>query len=636
MEKKIENRKSVFPRMKGLLGRTPYRVYAILYFVYIIFNLIFNELFEGDRYKVLPFDLIGDFTGFFLACIMLGFTLVFIGHKYFNVKNSLPFIIVLSIMFVGNTVALSTFPETFIAVDFHGEDFFYNLLLSRRIQYIFSYLNACLFLYVTYIFVPHCRINKSYFKSYAYIFLAIVYLSIFYSFLANSEGYAFALGLSEIHTQDIPSFFGDKNVFGMVLFLGMIVHFKFLYEHGNKMHVFFILFLFLIQVLVACRSSMIASLALIIGYMIIIALKEMKRRKYISVIIFSIIGLGIILLPMILLIPAFSKIKIFKSLANAINGTFDKNSTFYSRILVWNKFFTLVNSNSLYFIFGLGSMNFNIAFTYAVDNNEAKYWHLHNGFLEPFGEGGIIRFIINLLFIIYIIYMSVRLFVKTKDKRILLYQTFFLSLCIRMIFEPEFLLSTNLLSILSIVIIALPLFTYKAQLNKEVTYRKPSLIFKQDRNYLRLLFLLPVIFIPLGVLSSKLLLQVAFIVSAVSLQFIAYFLLMRKKTYQIQEERKFKEFAFIVIMDCVIVFEAIICRYSFTVDIAHYLFSCFFAITFAFLFYYYSLEFSFIDDEIIFFKETELLYEKKYFEQMKRDEVKKDIEKEYVEVRKNE
>ena len=205
-----------------------------------------------------------------------------------------------------------------------------------------------------------------------------------------------------------------------------------------------------------------------------------------------------------------------------------------------------------------------------------------------------------------------------------------------MIFEPEFLLSTNLLSILSIVIIALPLFTYKAQLNKEVTYRKPSLIVKQDRNYLRLLFLLPVIFIPLGVLSSKLLLQVAFIVSAVSLQFIAYFLLMRKKTYQIQEERKFKEFAFIVIMDCVIVFEAIICRYSFTVDIAHYLFSCFFAITFAFLFYYYSLEFSFIDDEIIFFKETELLYEKKYFEQMKRDEVKKDIEKEYVEVRKNE
>ena len=232
--------------------------------------------------------------------------------------------------------------------------------------------------------------------------------------------------------------------------------------------------------------------------------------------------------------------------------------------------------------------------------------------------------------------MSARLFVKTKDKRILLYQTFFLSLCIRMIFEPEFLLSTNLLSILSIVIIALPLFTYKAQLNKEVTYRKPSLIVKQDRNYLRLLFLLPVIFIPLGVLSSKLLLQVAFIVSAVSLQFIAYFLLMRKKTYQIQEERKFKEFAFIVIMDCVIVFEAIICRYSFTVDIAHYLFSCFFAITFAFLFYYYSLEFSFIDDEIIFFKETELLYEKKYFEQMKRDEVKKDIEKEYVEVRKNE
>ena len=111
---------------------------------------------------------------------------------------------------------------------------------------------------------------------------------------------------------------------------------------------------------------------------------------------------------------------------------------------------------------------------------------------------------------------------------------------------------------------------------------------------------------------------------------------MRKKTYQIQEERRFKEFAFIVIMDCVIVFEAIICRYSFTVDIAHYLFSCFFAITFAFLFYYYSLEFSFIDDEIIFFKETELLYEKKYFEQMKRDEVKKDIEKEYVEVRKNE
>lgn len=617
----------IFKNPRYILGRTPYQAFECIYFLYAILTIIFTELFEGEVYQVLPFDIIGDYIGFLLTCLMLGLILLFIAKKYFYVKVNYFFLIILSIMFIGNSIALITFPNEIKATTtLTGQPFVYSLENIKKYEYLFMFLNSCLFLYVTYVCVPVCRISKSFSKNIAIIFLIVTYFAIIFSYFSDYEQYHYFFRPSDFSTKpgQIKSFIGEKNMFGMLLFLAMIVHFKFLYETRNYFNLFMIVFLYAHIIVCECRSAALAGIVLFLGYFIIVAIEQLHNKKAISIAIFSLLGLGVILLALIVFVPAFSKIVIFKKIANVLKGSFvtKADSTFYSRLRIWDKFFTLVNSNPIFFIFGLGTMNFNYAFLYAKDNNPAMYWHLHNGFLEPFGQGGIIRFIINLIFVGYILYLVIALFIKTKDKRLLLYLTFLLAFFTRTVFEPEFLLSTSLASIISIISIALPIFTYKAHLNSRVYQRKPSIIISKKIEIERLFYLLPTALISTGILTNNLYIRIGLILVGFIIQVVSYFSLMKKKSYIKQDERKFREFSFIMILDIIISLESIICLYLFSnkIDVAHYLYNILFAYCFSLFFYYFANEYSLLDDEFAFIKRNELEFEKKSYDEIKKDE----------------
>lgn len=617
----------IFKNPRYILGRTPYQAFECLYFVYVLFTIIFTELFEGEKYNVLPFDIVGDYIGFLLTCLMLGIMLLFIAKKYFYVKVNYFFLIILSIMFIGNSIALITFPNELKATTtLNNQPFIYSLENIKKYEYLFMFLNSCLFLYVTYVCVPVCRINKSFSKNIAIIFLIITYFAIIFSYFSDYEQYNYFFRPSDftIKPGQIKSFIGEKNMFGMLLFLAMIVHFKFLFETRNYFHLFMSIFLYAHIIVCECRSAALAGIVLFLGYFIIVALEQLHNKKAISITIFSLLGLAIIFLTLIVYVPIFSKVKIFKKISDVLTGSFTTKemSTFYSRLIIWDKFFTLVNSNPIFFIFGLGTMNFNYAFLYAKDNYSARYWHLHNGFLEPFGQGGIIRFIINLIFIGYILYLVISLFVKTKDKRLLLYLTFLFAFFTRTVFEPEFLLSTSLASIISIITIALPIFTYKAQVNSRVYETKPSIIINKKIEIERLFYFLPTALISTGILTNNLYIRIVLISIGFIIQVVSYFFLMKKKNYMNQDERKFREFSFIMILDVIISIESIICLYLFThsIDVAHYIYNIFFAYSFSLFFYYFANEYQLLDDEFAFIKKAELKFEKKSYDEIKESE----------------
>ena len=616
---KKEN-KSIF-KIRYVLGRTPYLLFEILYFIYAVFTVVFTELFEGEQYGVLPFNIIGDYIGFLLSVLLLSGTLFFIARKYFNVKVNIPIFTMCWILFLGNTIALLCFPSTLERYNPTAPDFVYHLSESRRWEYLFMYLNSCMFIYITYACVPKCKVDKSYFKYIAYIFLFIIYFSVIYSYLTESDVYSSFFNSNLEKDSHIASFLGDKNIFGMALFLAMIIHMKFLYETRRYINLAFSIILFAHIVLSGCKSATLAGIVLLFGYLIVIAYEKWKVNKKISIIILSILAFLMIFLTMIIFIPTLQKISILKKLANTITGQFtEKNSTFYSRLKIWEKFFDLVNFSPLYFIFGLGTMNFNLAFLYARDNNDAKFWHMHNGILEPWGEGGIIRFAINIIFFCYIIYTLFKMFKKTKDSRLILYFVILMSFVVRQLLEPEFLLSTSMLSICSIIVVAVPIFTYKTQLEKEVVIKKEGVILPIKYPLIRLLYLLPTALITAGILTDKLIYRASLILAGFIIQVIGYYFNMRRKSYMDKDERKYNEFSFLMILDIVISLEAIICLFVFEIDVAEYLFSILFSYTFAFTFYYFNLETSKLDDELSFIKKHEIAYEKDYLKAKVRNE----------------
>lgn len=612
-EKLIENKKTNVFKIRYVLGRTPYLAFEILYFIYALFTVVFTELFEGERYEVLPFNIIGDYIGFLFSCLLLASLLLFISSKYFNVKINIPILTMCWLLFLGNMIALLCFPSTLTRYNPTNPDFIYYLAPAKRWEYLFMYLNTVIFLYITYACVPKCKAYTSLFKYIAIIFLVVVYFSIIYSYFAESDIYSSLFNGNMSKDDHIVSFFGDKNVFGMVLLLAMIVHFKLLYETRKYFNLLLSIYLYFHIVSSGCKSATLAGIVLFVGYFIILGLEKLKTNKKIAVTIFSLIGLGLILLLLIIFVPAFQKISIFRKLANTITGQFtNNNSTFHSRLLIWQKFFDLVNFSPIYFIFGLGTMNFNFAFLYAKDNNDAMYWHMHNGILEPWGEGGLLRFIINILFFSYIVYVLIKSFIKTKDKRILLYSTFLLAFFVRQLLEPEFLLSSSMLSIVSIIAIVVPILTYYQKIDDPTTLKKVETIPLNKYPFLRLLYILPVSLLACGVMTNNLIYRVAMILLCIILQFIGYFFLIKTKSYLNQDERKFREFSFIIIMDSIIALESTICLFVFKISVAEYIYSVFFAYIFAISLYYYFLEFSYLDDDLKFVRNYEEKYEKAF------------------------
>lgn len=611
----LEEKKDLpYRQIRYVLGRKPYLFFEVIYFIYALFTLIFTELFEGENYGVLPFSLIGDYYGFLLVCLLLGITLLFISYKYFHVRLNYLFLVGLSILFIGNTIALLYFRSIY-AIDFFGQNYFYKLTDIRRYQYIFMYMNTCLFLYVTFACLPKCKINASYLLFSKYIVIIVAYFAIIYSYFYNSDiYYNFFNSITEPNSQFVTSFLGDKNVFGMVCLLAMFIELKMMYETKNNWHIISLVYLYVHIIISQCRSATIAGIILFFGYYVLIAFEQFKlSHKKTAYIMFSIIGFAFLMVILILCVPALSKIALFDRFASTIKNNLGENSSLSSRKDIWNKFFILANSNPMYFIFGLGTMNFNNAFIYACDNHGARFWHLHNGFLEPFGEGGLIRFIINILFLFYLFYLTIKSYIKTKEMKPFLYLVLLISFCSRIIFEPEYLLSSSMLSILSLIIVAVPIISYSCNLNIEFKAIKEPLIIDKKIPKWRLLYILPVSLISIGyLLDISLLYRIVIIIVGCLLQFFGYFMLMKKDTPINKDDRKFHEFLFIIIVDCVVFLEAFICDFAFKKGVCTYMYAIFFDYVFTLALYYFFLEYSLLDDELSFIKENEVRYERRY------------------------
>ena len=563
------------------LGDKPFLLLTILYLLYAVLTFAFTAVFEGEDYHVIPFDIIGDFGGLLLANLILGGFILFIGVKYFKAKPNYFILGLLLIAFICNTIALAYFPSTFHWIN----DFTYNLETSRRYEYIFMFLNTCLFLYISYTIAPYCRKKEN---SWKLVYQAVIIFTLFvivFSYFSDYDSYHyFWESRSDISVPTVQSFTGQKNVFGVIVLFGMFAECMMMYFDHKWWRIFFILYFLVHEWISGCRSCLAAGVALCFILFLYLIFDFRRRSKKLMYLVFGGFIAIAAILAVCVFVPYFWKISIFEKIYYKLIGLFSgEQSTFQSRLVVWNHLWTLLRSDNMYFVFGLGSANFNRAFFFAADNPGAKVWHTHNGYLMPFGEGGLIRGIISLLVDLYILYKIFDIYRKYKDKSVRLYGAFFVAYLIRITMEPEYLFTTEWSSLFFINFISVPLLAIEAR-NRLEKVEKVEI--ERPTNYplYHLIFMLPALMISVGCINQTPYIRYPLIVGGLVIQVVGLL---------ISNKKEFNKFTiiYVAILDSLVAAEGIACSYLYAVDVAHYLFALIFVLVLMFVLHFFFVEY---------------------------------------------
>lgn len=563
------------------LGDKPFLLLTILYLLYAVLTFAFTAVFEGEDYHVIPFDIIGDFGGLLLANLILGGFILFIGVKYFKAKPNYFILGLLLIAFICNTIALAYFPSTFNWIN----DFTYNLETSRRYEYIFMFLNTCLFLYISYTIAPYCRKKEN---SWKLVYQAVIIFTLFvivFSYFSDYDSYHyFWESRSDISVPTVQSFTGQKNVFGVIVLFGMFAECMMMYFDHKWWRIFFILYFLVHEWISGCRSCLAAGVALCFILFLYLIFDFRRRSKKLMYLVFGGFIAIAAILAVCIFVPYFWKISIFEKIYYKLIGLFSgEQSTFQSRLVVWNHLWTLLRSDNMYFVFGLGSANFNRAFFFAADNPGAKVWHTHNGYLMPFGEGGLIRGIISLLVDLYILYKIFDIYRKYKDKSVRLYGAFFVAYLIRITMEPEYLFTTEWSSLFFINFISVPLLAIEAR-NRLEKVEKVEI--ERPTNYplYHLIFMLPALMISVGCINQTPYIRYPLIAGGLVIQVVGLL---------ISNKKEFNKFTiiYVAILDVLVAAEGIVCSYLYAVDVAHYLFALIFVLVLMFVLHLFFIEY---------------------------------------------
>ena len=579
----------------GALGNKPLLALSICYVAFAFTSFLLHELAFGNAYNVVDFDLIGDFNGLFLTSILLGIMTLLIGMKYFKRKPNVLFLSLLGIVFIGNLVAMIHFPGVFT----QGETYTYALVSQRRIEYIFAFLNTCLFLYATYVIAPYALRSP---KSWRFGYYCVVVFALFtaiYSFFSDGDGYASLFNGASANP--IQSFTGNKNVFGLIMLFAILAEIMLIAGDKKWRHGFVILFFFIEIIFAKARSTLLSALVIFFILFIYLLLDARKNNPKFTIAGFSIIGLLVIFGILVLTVPAFWKISLFGRIHQAVVNIFTgESSTLGTRVVIWQKLWALLSSDPAYLIFGLGNQNFNFAFFYAADNPVAKVWHTHNGYLAPFGEGGLIKGIISLFVLGYVIYALIDGYKKKKDKMSKIYGAFLAGFMVRSFFESEYLFSSEWTSLIWMMFIVLPILGIRVKeeiANGEALAASPFL--KRHIIY----FLSPVL-LAIGAISQ--LPYVRFPLIALGIVLEAFALIKADS-----KSNRINELIFVLMVDSLVLADGFICSYTLGTGPTHYLFGAFFGLTLPTFFYYLFTEARFFPNRFFHLLNAETKYKAK-------------------------
>ena len=355
-----------------------------------------------------------------LACLICLSFFYLIQHKENKIK--LDFVLLPAFVIVGIAFIVSIWlnqGQTFAFENGEGEVTAvittYDRVKATIILIVFlSFLYAMIFM----VNVNNPRSRRYYWLVYAGVLAALI--SLVYSLITEFNEYkSIFINDGEIQIV-IDSFYGNKNYYGGILFIGflscIIANY---YKPRCYLYVLMVVFFVAILTCASMLPTIISGVALII-YLFEEIIRFAVKRRYVKsgFAVFSL--LLTISLIVILYIGCVKEWKGFNGLNNYLGDLIKSKdfSTFTGRVKIWVHIAPYLFDNKVHTIIGHGFMISEksiLAITAAFNNDALSGVRTtHNGYIQILFEYGLVGFVAHMILVCYFIYACIRLMLEKR------------------------------------------------------------------------------------------------------------------------------------------------------------------------------------------------------------------------------
>lgn len=376
------------------------------------------------------------------------FFALFLNRKYLRIKANA--LMLLGVLFLS-VCSLATFlmmPDTIeVPASIIGGTVSLDVTLETK---VYGFLSSVVSFFMFYLFLyilPQLIRFKKQINWLIYILLVVIAGLMIYSYITEFScytGFISSLSGEDIYSSTVKSLMEHRNVYGFILFLGIL---GLVYFHQQKPNIFNILgmiFIFINMIFTLCKTTLILSVIVIGVYGLVrffFSYKEHKKRNWI------VMGAFLACVAIVILIVGLSFVidsGIFLRIRSLVGKVFSwTGATFESRTQIWGAVIEIISTRMHYLAIGVGYVVFNqvlLAHTSATNAigipTSGPTNSTHNGFLQILGDGGAILFIFFAIAVIYVIYVAIRMYKKDKELSIISLLFLFCALFI-MVFEDR-------------------------------------------------------------------------------------------------------------------------------------------------------------------------------------------------------
>lgn len=362
----------------------------------------------------------------FVILILVGYYF-YIEYKKNDYKPNIWLIVILFILGIVGSIGLILTPnlQHFITVEMvNGTEAFVTrefIVSSQDKFHSFLFLFVALIgVYLQVAILPRLVSFKKYLLFLLYAVVVVSIISIFASYFLDENTYLHLYQHGLVGYKFPMSFLFNRNMYALTLMFGTFALYYIISLKPKWYNHLVLLFIVVNMFFTFSKAAIgITLITYIINfvYRMVLTFKKHKRRNLFFLII---IVITITFLFLLLPFPGLDNLTFLNKPRRFINDYFINlgPSTFSSRIKIWDKTNEIMTSN--FFIFGRGLRIFNdtlaIYMFKITDPTPLTTAFSHNGFVEIFGQFGIIGLIIYLLGLVILV--GVIFYVSTKNKQI--------------------------------------------------------------------------------------------------------------------------------------------------------------------------------------------------------------------------
>lgn len=508
-------------------GNTPYLLLLLLGLMSLSVGAYFEEaiaFFNTPNYVLM------DDVEFFLtmaACLASMALFLIVAIRKGSLKANYLFIGLFGLLIISNAVGLLAFPSSIDGFTHHLDGtktaFSYSIDAMDRVRFMILFVVGMGYLYVLFCVLPQLLKDG---RSLMFLFYAAAFVSFFAIAWSIGMEWPIYVKYFSIKTEVTASvyassFFYNRNLFGMMLVIG-ICSLIFIHNHHPHWWNFLLIgILFCELFFVISKTSILIAMFAVFAFLLyrfLLTIRLHWRRNLIVLFFFLAAPLAVFLLGFYKTLGQnFVFSKMVDNLLLAFEGT--DASSVKSRFDIWYASIMMLSDSPIRWIFGVGESNFGylLGKMFDIDKPSAGgIFYAHNGFVHVLCSGGVVRLAVYLFLLVYFLYVAFTAF-RRRSKSAFPCLVFFVGFLIHGMAESTAFLMTDTKAFMIVLMAYVPLLAdynryvlkrplgrqedYEAVRARELLSFRPLSIVATSLS-IGLGVLLPILLGPLGIRQS--------------------------------------------------------------------------------------------------------------------------------------